>query len=206
MFDRFQKMPLWGTGVTVFVVAFAARMGFALAFPARHQDLTEQAISALVYAVFLAVILTVGLARRRRRAGGTAALAAMQRALKTGDTPQDADPRTWTPQFTQWERQLRRARWFGPVFFGVLATLGVFLAFAGDGLGTLSPLLAALFVAVGVWSVVQAHHRLPRVRRVLDTLRQRGQQWTVGDAPATATDAATGVDPAAPAAGARSPH
>ncbi|WIB67237.1 hypothetical protein DEI93_14965 [Curtobacterium sp. MCBD17_035] len=199
MLERFRNLPIWALAVVMFVVLVVVRGGIDLVDPPRHTDWPAQLIGDAVYAVLLTALLSVRVSIARRRAGGTSALSAMRRSLNTGQVPDDADPSTWTPMLERWERQQRRSAWLAPVLCAVLALVSVWLLtqFA-DPIGIA---LVVLWVALGIWSVVQTRRVLPRIRRMLDTLRARGSAWTYpADAPTG------GTAPAQPQAGAPSPH
>ncbi|PZF61760.1 hypothetical protein DEI81_10175 [Curtobacterium sp. MCBD17_013] len=198
MLPLFRRWPLWAYAPMAFVVLFVLWYGLSsLQHPHRNPD--DQLVSALFYAVPMSVFVTVSVAVRRRRAGGTEQLLEMQRSLKTGSVPDDADPRHWTPQFERWDRQFRRDRWLNPVVFGAFAVLAVTMVVTGQV--ALGILFAAVFVGIGAWSTWQVHDRLPKIRRVLGTLQQRGSSWTYpADAPTG------GTAPAQPQTGAPSPH
>jgi hypothetical protein len=183
MLDRFRSLPLWALLPIVFVLVAVIDIGFSAMTPDDHQRFAAHLVSGLIYAAVMTAFVGIMISVRRRRAGGAANLTEMQHALRSGELPQDADARTWLPEFERWERQFRRNRWTAPIVFGLATLLAVWLATQN---GPAWLLFGVLFVGVTVWSVLSSNRYLGRLHRMIAELRQRpaAQGFVPDDAPA----------------------
>jgi hypothetical protein len=144
-------------------------------------------------------VMTLVVARQRRRSGGADTMAEVTASLKTRRLPLDADPATWIPALEWRRRQFRRTMWLMPVLVLVLVAMGVAAVVLVPG----SPagwIIVVVFLALGVLSVEQARRTLPRIDDLLRQLRARDGAGV--DQPVSHAGDATRQAPTSPAAGA----
>ncbi|MBO9039767.1 hypothetical protein [Curtobacterium flaccumfaciens] len=136
----------------------------------RDMSLLGRAIGAVFYAGAMTAFFDVWISRARRRAGGTTQLTDVQRGLKRGEVPEDADPATWTATVDEHHRQLRRNLWFGPVVFGVMIVLALWLALTSTPWWWFG---VAFFVGFLLFSVITTPRALAKAEVVREELRRR---------------------------------
>ncbi|MDT0232119.1 hypothetical protein [Curtobacterium sp. BRB10] len=136
----------------------------------RDMSLLGRAIGAVFYAGAMTAFFGVWISRARRRAGGTTQLTDVQRGLKRGEVPEDADPATWSATVDEHHRQLRRNLWFGPVVFGVMIVLALWLALTSTPWWWFG---VAFFVGFLLFSVITTPRALAKAEVVREELRRR---------------------------------
>ncbi|MCS6562348.1 MULTISPECIES: hypothetical protein [Curtobacterium] len=136
----------------------------------RDMSLLGRAIGAVFYAGAMTAFFGVWISRARRRAGGTTQLTDVQRGLKRGEVPEDADPATWTATVDEHHRQLRRSLWFGPVVFGVMIVLALWLALTSTPWWWFG---VAFFVGFLLFSVITTPRALAKAEVVREELSRR---------------------------------
>lgn len=134
-------------------------------------------IGAAVAGAVFGVSMTLYIVRQRKRTGGPHNLAALNRALKTGKLPPDADRRTWESLVDH--RAKQQVFWgrVGPFEFGLFAVLGLYLALT-DARGAWFWWLEAVgMAAFAVFSPISSRRqvtKLKELRRQLDA-RETGR-------------------------------
>ncbi|XNN87313.1 hypothetical protein ACL00T_13230 [Curtobacterium flaccumfaciens] len=136
----------------------------------RDMSLLGRAIGAVFYAGAMTAFFGVWISRARRRAGGTTQLTDVQRGLKRGEVPEDADPATWTATVDEHHRQLRRSLWFGPVVFGVMIVLALWLALTSTPWWWFG---VAFFVGFLLFSVITTPRALAKAEVVREEASRR---------------------------------
>lgn len=124
-------------------------------------------IASLIGAVTFGVLMTAWIARERRRSGGADAFAHLERAVSTGQLPPGADAEEWRPRLERQERSYRRLRVLAPVVFVLFAAASVWLAVSQTPLYWI---FVAVFLGLGVHSLVTSARRLRRIETMLDRL------------------------------------
>jgi hypothetical protein len=163
------RLPLPVFFALVFVVWTGIQLLFHLG---DHSGRFEpQLIGDIVGGLIFAAILTAMFAWRRRRAGGATELAAMNRAVRTGELPEEAEPGPWDAELARRERLFTRQRWLSPLIFGLFAVVAIaLLVTGGAGIGVSIVLLAA-FLFLTVYSAFTSVRFLARVRSLRAQLR-----------------------------------
>ena len=116
----------------------------------------------LIYAgggAFFGAIMGLFVARQRQRGGGIDAVFAVNAAQRSGQLPAGAQRSEWLPRLQQRRRSHLLAAWLGPVVFGLLAAMGVWLITANrrvDPIGLIELLVfGALAIGMPIWSLAQ---------------------------------------------------
>jgi Zn-dependent membrane protease YugP len=94
----------------------------------------------------------------------------VQRGLKRGEVPEDADLATWSATVDEHRRQLRRSLWFGPVVFGAMVVLAIWLALTSTPWCWFG---VAFFVGFLLFSVITTPRALAKAEVVREELRRR---------------------------------
>ncbi|MGU3409691.1 hypothetical protein ACLBWP_06250 [Microbacterium sp. M1A1_1b] len=168
--DRFRRLPLPVLLPVMFLVAGGAYFVIGLATTGGREGFVGRLVSAVFYAAGLTAVLGVLIARLRRRAGGAAELSRIQRSVKTGSVPPDADPTNWVPSLERLQRQSRRNRWLGPLVFGSATVLAVWLAVTS---GPVWWLFVVAFVGFFAWTTFETRRALRTLPVMLAELRGR---------------------------------
>lgn len=136
----------------------------------RDMSLLGRAIGTVFYAGVMTAFFGVWISQARRRAGGATELTDVQRGLQRGEVPEDADLGRWSATVDEHHRQLRRSRWFGPVVFGVMVVLAIWLALTGTPWWWFG---VAFFVGFLLFSVITTPRALAKAEVVREELRRR---------------------------------
>ena len=181
--DRIRRLPLPALLPIMFVVVGGLYFLIGLAGDSSHENVLARLIGALFYATGMTVVFGILIAVRRRKAGGAEAVTAMQRTIRTGAVPADADTATWIPELERYRIRYRRNRWAVPVMFVVFAAVCVSLALS------VSPvwwLFLVLFAGLCVYSVWETRRALRNLDASLEELRRRPiTSAPAGSAPGT---------------------
>lgn len=129
-----------------------------------------RAIGTVFYAGAMTAFFGVWISRARRRAGGATQLADVQRGLKRGEVPEDADLGRWSATVDDQHRQLRRSLWSGPVIFGVMIVLAIWLALSSTPWWWFG---VAYFAGFLLMSVITTSRALAKAEAVREELRRR---------------------------------
>lgn len=168
---RLQSSSLGVLFAFLTVLYFIGTYGFSLL--AHDARLTVQdALIRLVSAAVFGGLMTAVSARQRRRSGGAENVTRINRALKTGVVPEDAEPSIWVSTLERRRRQNRQARWLNPLVFGLFTLLGVYL-FAQEPGDPVAWIFLALFLAMTIVSVVLVPRTLRRIEALLAQLESR---------------------------------
>lgn len=143
---------------------FVGTYSIALLDGSSRLNLTDALIRVFAAAIF-GGLMTGFVAWQRRRSGGVGTLLEINRALKAGSVPEDAEPSIWLPALQLRRRQNERARWLNPVVFGLFTLLGVWLI-TQKPTDIIPWVICAFFIAMGIFSVLQ----VPRTVTKIDTL------------------------------------
>jgi hypothetical protein len=130
----------------------------------------ESWIGHAIGGVLFGALMTLWIARQRRRNGGAQAMVDQALALKKGHLPEGADPQVWSANLDRQERTQRRLRRIVPVEFGAFAAVGVWLALTQ---GAVWWAFVAFFVLAGVGGVVATTRTLHRIDRLRGELLHR---------------------------------
>jgi hypothetical protein len=168
--DRIRRLPLPALLPILFVVVGGLYFLFGLAGNPSREHVVARLIGALFYATGMTVVFGILIAVRRRKAGGADAVTAMQRTIRTGAVPADADTTTWIPELERYRVRYRRNRWAVPIMFVVFAALCVTLALSASPVWWLFLVLFAALCAYSVWETRRA---LRNLDASLDELRRR---------------------------------
>ncbi|RIJ08135.1 hypothetical protein DZF97_11250, partial [Clavibacter nebraskensis] len=122
--DRFQRAPLGIVFVVLFVLVVVIRL-LLEAVMLEDGLSVGRAIATVVGSLLFSGVMTLIVARQRRRSGGADTMAEVTTSLKTRRLPLDADPATWIPALEWRRRQFRRSLWLMPVLVVVLMAMGV---------------------------------------------------------------------------------
>jgi peptidoglycan/LPS O-acetylase OafA/YrhL len=197
--DRFQRAPLGIVFVILFVIVVVIRL--LLEAVMREDGLSlGRAIATVIGSLLFSGVMTLVVARQRRRSGGADTMAEVTASLKTRRLPLDADPAIWIPALEWRRRQFRRSMWLMPVLVVVLIAMGVAAVVLVPG----SPagwIIVVVFLALGIVSVEQARRTIPRIDDLLRQLRAR-EGAGAGEAHGAQAGDATRQAPTSPAAGA----
>jgi peptidoglycan/LPS O-acetylase OafA/YrhL len=196
--DRFQRAPLGIVFVVLFVLVVVIRL-LLEAVMLEDGLSVGRAIATVIGSLLFSGVMTLVVARQRRRSGGADTMAEVTASLKTRRLPLDADPAAWIPALEWRRRQFRRSMWLMPVLVLVLVAMGVAAVVLVPG----SPagwIIVVVFVALGVVTVEQARRTLPRIDDLLGQLRARDGGGV--DQPVSQAGDATRQAPTSPAAGA----
>jgi peptidoglycan/LPS O-acetylase OafA/YrhL len=197
--DRFQRAPLGIVFVVLFVLVVVIRLLLEAVMLEDGLSL-GRAIATVIGSLLFSGVMTLVVARQRRRSGGADTMAEVTASLKTRRLPLDADPATWIAALEWRRRQFRRSMWLMPVLVVVLIAMGVAAVVLVPG----SPagwIIVVVFLALGVVSVEQARRTIPRIDDLLRQLRARDGAGAPDPHGAQAGDA-TRQAPTSPAAGA----
>ncbi|KAA9089587.1 hypothetical protein [Microbacterium radiodurans] len=165
----FRSLSLWVLAPTMFIVLGGVWfLGGLLAGPALLH--WGRLMGALVYASVMTAFFTFWIARARRRAGGTVELARIGRSVHTGQVPADVDVPAWVAAVEVQHRQLRRNLSMGPVVFGLMIVLSLWLAVAQSPYWLFG---TAFFVAFLIYSAIDTPRNLRKVAVVRDELVRR---------------------------------
>ncbi|UKF26770.1 hypothetical protein [Clavibacter nebraskensis] len=196
--DRFQRAPLGIVFVVLFVLVVLIRL-LLEAVMLEDGLSVGRAIATVVGSLLFSGVMTLIVARQRRRSGGADTMAEVTTSLKTRRLPLDADPATWIPALEWRRRQFRRSLWLMPVLVVVLMAMGVAtIVFAPE-----SPagwIVLGVFLVLGVVSVLQARRTIPRIDDLLGQLRARDGAGAPAAADGASTLDATREAPTSPAA------
>jgi len=181
--DRFQRAPLGIVFLVLAVITVVVRIVMEAVLLEDGLSL-GRTIANVISSLVLSGVLTLVVARQRRRSGGADTMADVTAAVKARRLPLDADPAVWIPALEWRRRVLRRSLWLMPVLVVVLIAMGI----AAAALIPDSPvgwIIAIVFLALGVASVMQTRRTIPRIDDLLRQLRERD------GARASATDSTT---------------
>lgn len=167
--DRFQRAPLGIVFLVLFVLVVVIRLLLEAVMLEDGLSL-GRAIATVIGSLLFSGVMTLVVARQRRRSGGADTMAEVTASLKTRRLPLDADPATWIPALEWRRRQFRRTMWLMPVLVLVLVAMGVAAVILGSPAGWI---IVVVFLALGVVSVEQARRTLPRIDDLLRQLRAR---------------------------------
>lgn len=170
MVHRLRSLPMPVLLPVLFLFAGGLWFLIGMFVSPRDMSLLGRAIGAVFYAGAMTAFFGVWISRARRRAGGTTQLTDVQRGLKRGEVPEDADPATWTATVDEHHRQLRRNLWFGPVVFGVMIVLALWLALTSTPWWWFG---VAFFVGFLLFSVITTPRALAKAEVVREELRRR---------------------------------
>ncbi|ROS47333.1 hypothetical protein [Curtobacterium sp. PhB78] len=177
--DRFRRLPLPALLPILFVLVGGLYFAIGLVSNPDGAGLAARAIGSLFYAVLMTVFFGFLIAYRRRRAGGTEGAAAIQRAVRSGDLPDDVDHVVWTRELESTRKRYRNNRVIVPIMVVVFAAFSVWAAL------TVSPFwwaILVLFVGMCAYSVWETRRALRNIDHVLTTLRGT---WTVPQSSST---------------------
>ncbi|WP_267424046.1 MULTISPECIES: hypothetical protein [unclassified Curtobacterium] len=181
--DRIRRLPLPALLPIMFVVVGGLYFLIGLAGDSSHEHVLARLIGALFYATGMTVVFGILIAVRRRKAGGADAVTAMQRTIRTGAVPADADTATWIPELERYRVRYRRNRWVVPVVFVLFAVTCVTLAISA---GPVWWLFLVLFAGLCVYSVWETRRALRNLDASLEELRRRPMTSApVGSTPGT---------------------
>ncbi len=170
MVHRLRSLPMPVLLPVLFLFAGGLWFLIGMFVSPRDMSLLGRAIGAVFYAGAMTAFFGVWISRARRRAGGTTQLTDVQRGLKRGEVPEDADPATWTATVDEHHRQLRRSLWFGPVVFGVMIVLALWLALTSTPWWWFG---VAFFVGFLLFSVITTPRALAKAEVVREELSRR---------------------------------
>lgn len=171
--DRFRRLPLPALLPIVFVLVGGLYFVIGFASNPDGGELAARGIASLFYAVLMTIFFGFLIAYRRRRAGGTETAAAIQRAVRTGELPDDVDHVVWTRELESTRKRYRNNRVIVPIMVVVFAAFSVWAALV------ISPwwwLLLVLFMGMCAYSVWETRRALRNIEQLLTTLRGT---WTV---------------------------
>jgi hypothetical protein len=167
--DRIRRLPLPALLPILFVVVGGLYFLIGL-LTSPEEPMPGRLVGTLVYAIIFSVGFGILIAVRRRKAGGADAVTAMQRTIRTGEVPADADTTSWIPELERYRVRYRRNRWAVPIMFVVFAALCVTLALSASPVWWLFLVLFAALCAYSVWETRRA---LRNLDASLDELRRR---------------------------------
>jgi len=139
----------------------------------RDMSLLGRVVATVFYAGVMTAFFGVWISRARRRAGGATQLTDVQRGLKRGEVPEDADLGRWSATVEEHHRQLRQSLWSGPVVFGVMIVLALCLALTSTPWWWFG---VAIFVAFLLFSVITTPRALAKAEVVREELRRRANR------------------------------
>jgi hypothetical protein len=158
--ERIQVSPVWVGGAVsgvAFAVVFTAFEIFFQRVPLGF-SLVAAPFEALLFGGFMGLFL----ARARRALGGVDTANELTRAIKGGRVPEGVDTIGWVAALNWRKRQSKTTLWLGPVFFGVLALLDVWLALSAP----IWWLLVVVFVVFAVYTPLASARDLRRIETV----------------------------------------
>ncbi|MBF4591084.1 hypothetical protein [Curtobacterium sp. VKM Ac-1395] len=180
--DRIRRLPLPALLPIMFVVVGGLYFLIGL-LTSPEETMPGRLVGTLVYAVIFSAGFSILIAVRRRKAGGAEAVTAMQRTIRTGKVPADADSATWIPELERYRVRYRRNRWVVPVMFVLFAALCVSLALSA---GPVWWLFLVLFAGLCVYSGWETRRALRNLDASLEELRRRPiTSAPAGSAPGT---------------------
>lgn len=171
--DRFRRLPLPALLPIVFVLVGGLYFVIGFASNPDGGELAARAIASLFYAVLMTIFFGFLIAYRRRRAGGTETAAAIQRAVRNGELPDDVDHVVWTRELESTRKRYRNNRVIVPIMVVVFAAFSVWAAL------TISPswwAILVLFMGMCAYSAWETRRALRNIDLLLTTLRGT---WTV---------------------------
>lgn len=177
--DRFRRLPLPALLPILFVLVGGLYFAIGLVSNPDGGGLAARAIGSLFSAVLMTVFFGFLIAYRRRRAGGTEGAAAIQRAVRSGDLPDDVDHVVWTRELESTRKRYRNNRVIVPIMVVIFAAFSVWAAL------TVSPFwwaILVLFVGMCAYSVWETRRALRNIDHLLTTLRGT---WTVPQSSST---------------------
>ncbi|OUE22382.1 hypothetical protein BFL36_09825 [Clavibacter michiganensis] len=184
--DRFQRAPLGVVFLVLSVIAVVVRLAVETVLLDDGLSL-GRAIASVLGSLLIAGVLTSVVARQRRRSGGADTMADVTTAVKDRRLPLDADPAVWIPALEWRRRVLRRSLWLTPVLAAVLIAMGVATIVLAPGTIT-GWILVVAVLALGTGAVVQVRSTIPRIDDLLRQLRERdGARGPVDPADAAPT-------------------
>ncbi len=166
----FRTMPMWALVPILFVVVGGAWLLIGLVTMPRDQPIAIRLIGTVWYGGVMAAVFGVWIARARRRAGGAAELHTVQQGLRRGEVPEGVDVSAWSATADVQRRQLRRNLWLGPLVFGLMIVLALWLALSQSPVWWFG---VVFFVGFLTWSVVSTPRLLRSTERVREELRRR---------------------------------
>ncbi|RIJ53809.1 hypothetical protein [Clavibacter phaseoli] len=169
--DRFQRAPLGIVFLVLFLIVVVVRLLLEAVMLDDGLSL-GRTIATVIGSLLFSGVLTLVVARQRRRSGGADTMAEVTTSLKSRRLPLDADPATWIPALEWRRRQFRRSLWLMPVLVVVLVAMGIAtIVFVPE-----SPagwIVLGVFLVLGVVSVLQARRAIPRIDDLLRQLHER---------------------------------
>lgn len=171
--DRFRRLPLPALLPIVFVLVGGLYFVIGFASNPDGGELAARAIASLFYAVLMTIFFGFLIAYRRRRAGGTETAAAIQRAVRNGELPDDVDHVVWTRELESTRKRYRNNRVIVPIMVVVFAAFSVWAAL------TVSPswwAILVLFMGMCAYSAWETRRALRNIDHLLTTL---AGTWTV---------------------------
>jgi len=166
--DRLRRLPLRALLPIVFVLVGALYFGIGLASEQDGSSLVARAYGALAYAVLMTIFFGLLIRYRRRRAGGVANAAAIQRAVRSGEMPGSVDHVVWVRELESTRKRYRNNRVLVPVMAVVFAAFSVWAAL------TVSPfwwILLVVFLGFCAYSVWETRRALRNIDSLLGRLR-----------------------------------
>ncbi|MFF1572481.1 hypothetical protein ACFVWR_07005 [Leifsonia sp. NPDC058292] len=109
------------------------------------------AVGAAVAAVIFGVGMGLLIGRQRRSAGEPGLARAVTDAIKNGRLPANARADEWEPVLEHRRRQAKLYRWLGPVEFGLLSLLAVYLIVTDRPRVILWVAFLVFFLALAIW-------------------------------------------------------
>jgi hypothetical protein len=191
--DRFQRAPL---GIVFLVLAGLVVVVRLLVEALLLDDGLSlgRTVATLIGSLLFAGVMTLVVARQRRRSGGTDTMADVTTAVKERRLPIHADPAVWIPALEWRRRQFQRSLWLTPVLAVVAVASGVAaVVLIPDSIA--GWIVVVVFVGLTVASVVQVRRTLPRIDDLLRQLRARtdAHGQGAGAAPAAPTSPRAGA-------------
>jgi hypothetical protein len=170
-----ERWPLWALAPVLFVVLTGVFFGLQYVLPGQgHRSVVGLFIGSLFYGAVMTLFFSFRIAAVRRRMRGAENAGQIRRAIRSGTLPSDADPTIWLPELERTRGQYRRARWSGPVLFGVMIALTIWLAI------TVSPVwlvMCAAFIALIAWLSIETVRGLHHIEGMIAELERRTRTW-----------------------------
>jgi hypothetical protein len=163
--ERLQAASLWILFAWFAGAYFLATYGIGLLDKSARLDPSD-ALIRVGGSVLFGGVMTALTAWQRRRNGGLHTLVRMNKAIKSGTVPEDAEPSLWVPALQRRRRQNEQVRWFSPIVFGLFTILGIWLI-TQEPDNVIAWIITVLFVAIAIYSVVQSRMMVAKIDVVL---------------------------------------
>jgi uncharacterized membrane protein YhaH (DUF805 family) len=174
-----RRTPLWIL-VLVIAAAYAAlQLGMRLL---RGKEVAAEDVA--IYGAFGVVfgIFTLWMTVRTGRKGqslppGLPTASNIQKAISTGELPEQASAAQWEPELVRILVQERYMMWIGPILFGLFTAMGIFLIFDDPEHPWFGVFVTPIFLGLTIWCQVSIPRRRVRIEKLLAQFPEKESIW-----------------------------